>query len=287
MNKEQNLLIFNNIQFIIHEARWAKVTNQWKNFVSLYPYNRLYLVTEGEAYISLKQKTLHLKPGNCYFLPAFNVVTANCANYMTHYFIHFQAIKETSEHSLFDYYSLPDYINADESSLNLFQTAVANRSRSNPMEMLYLEGALKILLAPFFKDLLQINMENSRFVNVIKYINDNILMKIKISELAKIMNLTENHFSYVFKKYFNISPKKFILNKKINKAQILLSENFYNIKEIAYMLGFDNEMYFSRLFKVKTKMSPLEYKKQLKLSNVIKKDRVNKKLKNINQKKLY
>ena len=58
-----NFPSFSEFRFNIQDARWANVTNQWKNFVSLYPYNRLYFVTEGEATISLKDTELTLKPG--------------------------------------------------------------------------------------------------------------------------------------------------------------------------------------------------------------------------------
>ena len=79
-----NFPTFSKFRFNIQDARWANVTNQWKNFVSLYPYNRLYFVTEGEATISLKDTEITLKPGYCYLLPPFQVITANCERSMTH-----------------------------------------------------------------------------------------------------------------------------------------------------------------------------------------------------------
>ena len=249
--------------FKIQDARWANVTNQWKNFVSLYPYNRLYFVTEGEATISLKDTEITLKPGHCYLLPPFQVITANCKSTMTHYFIHFQELENTTL-SLFDFYKIPKEIKVDPAlTLTLFQTAVANREQRTLEEYYYLYGSFNILIAPFLAEAEQHISINPSLIEIIEYINTHIEENIQISQLAEIINLTVNHFSHVFKNTFGISPKKYILQKKLDFAQTLLAKSYYNVNEIAHKLGFDNETYFSRLFKEKLGFSPSEYKKQL------------------------
>lgn len=257
----------NEYRFKINDARWANVTDQWKNFVSLYPYNRLYFITEGEAAISLKDTQIHLRPGYCYLLPSFQIVTANCKKSMTHYFIHFQE-PENSPFPLFDFYKTPREIKVDyDLTLTLFQTAVANRNQQTLEEYFYLHGAFNMLIAPFFANVQQNIGEDPRLLKTIEYINSHIEENIQISELANIISLTVNHYSHLFKTNFGISPKKYILQKKLEYAQSLLAKSFYNVNEIAHKLGFDNETYFSRLFREKIGIPPSDYKKQLSKSS--------------------
>ncbi|MBR2968815.1 MAG: helix-turn-helix transcriptional regulator, partial [Clostridia bacterium] len=55
---------------------------------------------------------------------------------------------------------------------------------------------------------------------------------------------------------------KYINHKKMNIAATLLAENKMCSKEIAYSLGYENEMYFFRLFKSTFGMTPGKYKKE-------------------------
>ena len=85
-----------------------------------------------------------------------------------------------------------------------------------------------------------------------EYIYDHIEMK----DLAKILNIDYSEFRKIFKKYTGMSPYQYFLNLKINRAKNLLSQDNYSIKEIAYKLAFENQYYFSRLFKSKTGIPP-------------------------------
>ena len=65
-----------------------------------------------------------------------------------------------------------------------------------------------------------------------------------------------------FKLYTGSTPLNYILNIRISNAQSLLENTKYNITEIASITGYDNPLYFSRLFKKQTGLSPSEYRKQ-------------------------
>ncbi|MEJ7684533.1 MAG: helix-turn-helix transcriptional regulator [Segetibacter sp.] len=60
----------------------------------------------------------------------------------------------------------------------------------------------------------------------------------------------------MFKSYTGIALGQYLIQLKIEKAKILLSNPSKTIKEIAYDLHFDSCFYFSRLFKEKTGFSP-------------------------------
>lgn len=52
-----------------------------------------------------------------------------------------------------------------------------------------------------------------------------------------------------------------IHHKLVEKAKEILSSSTLSVAEIAYQLGFEHPQSFSRIFKAKTKLSPLEFRK--------------------------
>ena len=108
-----------------------------------------------------------------------------------------------------------------------------------------------------------LNIERMRFEPVLKYIDEHLSEHLDIAKLASIINLSEVYFSNLFTKTFGVSPIKYVNNKKMNTAAMMLVENNMNAKEIAYYLGYENEIYFFRLFKKTFGVTPSQYKKEL------------------------
>ena len=69
-----------------------------------------------------------------------------------------------------------------------------------------------------------------------------------------------------FKEYTELTPTQYLLSLRISNAQTLLESTNYNVTEIADIVGYDNPLYFSRIFKKQSGMSPSEFRRQLKNS---------------------
>jgi transcriptional regulator GlxA family with amidase domain len=65
----------------------------------------------------------------------------------------------------------------------------------------------------------------------------------------------------MFTKYTGMPPIQYHLQLRIKQAEILLTTSNKTIKEISYELGFESAFYFSRIFKEKTNISPVDYRK--------------------------
>ncbi|HBT85173.1 MAG TPA: AraC family transcriptional regulator, partial [Porphyromonadaceae bacterium] len=72
--------------------------------------------------------------------------------------------------------------------------------------------------------------------------------------------LSKDHFIRIFKNDMQTTPIKYINQKKIERAQLLLITGDKSIKDIAYDLSFENVYYFNRLFKKIIGMTPSEYR---------------------------
>lgn len=81
----------------------------------------------------------------------------------------------------------------------------------------------------------------------------------------KEIHFNPDYVRKLFTEQMQISPQNFLTEKRIEYAKKLLEfkdKNNYSINEIAYMSGYNDPFYFSRIFKKKTGLSPLEYTKK-------------------------
>lgn len=90
-------------------------------------------------------------------------------------------------------------------------------------------------------------------------IRNNIHDELRISELAAACGMSESTFRREFHRFAGVSPKQYILDRKISKAKQMLRSGDYPIKEICLILGFYDDAYFSKLFKKATGLTPMQY----------------------------
>ena len=84
---------------------------------------------------------------------------------------------------------------------------------------------------------------------------------INIERYAASRNMSTSWFNKCFRSITGVSPMKFVLDVRMRNAQILLETTDEAISEIALLVGYDNPMYFSRVFRKEKGLSPLKYRK--------------------------
>jgi len=87
-----------------------------------------------------------------------------------------------------------------------------------------------------------------------------IYSNLSVEELAKLSQMSLSSFKRAFKKQFNDSPSNYINSAKLKKAKELLSFSELSISAIAYEVGFNDPLYFTRLFKKKEGLPPSSYR---------------------------
>ena len=96
-----------------------------------------------------------------------------------------------------------------------------------------------------------------------QYFSDNYSSEISIEEYATSRGMSISWFIRNFKKYSGTTPMQFIVSARISNAQLLLETTKYSISEISRIVGYDNPLYFSRLFHKVKGFSPSEYRKNI------------------------
>jgi AraC-like DNA-binding protein len=90
--------------------------------------------------------------------------------------------------------------------------------------------------------------------------------EITVFRLSELCGIGEAYFQRLFKNKYGISPKKFIIQLKINHASELLTLGRYSITEIAELCNFSNVYFFSRQFKEYMGITPTEFSEKYKSS---------------------
>lgn len=75
------------------------------------------------------------------------------------------------------------------------------------------------------------------------------------------MNVSSDYLSNMLKQLTGKNAQEHIHQKLIEKAKEKLSTTTLSVSEIAYELGFEYPQSFSKLFKIKTKVSPVQFRK--------------------------
>ena len=98
---------------------------------------------------------------------------------------------------------------------------------------------------------------------ILLYIEANLDKKITLEMIANELNLSEIHISRMFKTETGFNLINYINEHKMERALELMANKRVKIKEIALNVGFDNQLYFNKVFKKIYKVSPSIYRKGL------------------------
>ncbi|HLZ62502.1 MAG TPA: AraC family transcriptional regulator [Ktedonosporobacter sp.] len=85
---------------------------------------------------------------------------------------------------------------------------------------------------------------------------------ITLEEMARVANLSPNHFLRMFKQVFQQTPHQFVISKRLEQAQHLLLHTERSVTDIGFSVGFTSLGSFSWLFRQRIGISPEGYRRQ-------------------------
>jgi PAS domain S-box-containing protein len=97
---------------------------------------------------------------------------------------------------------------------------------------------------------------------VLEFVRDNYSRSIEIRELAALVHLSVSQFERRFRRVFQISPLRHIMNVRIRAASLLLTTTNDTIAAIAMDCGFYDHSHLTRNFRKIMGVSPREYRRQ-------------------------
>lgn len=129
--------------------------------------------------------------------------------------------------------------------------------------MTFYEQKLKSLHEVLYKNQDQIDA----VIAVKNYINCNYKNDLNLELLSEIHCVSKYHLIRLFKKYYGITPRQYLIDKRIEKSKEELVKGM-TVTATCYAIGFNSLGSFSTLFKTKTGKTPAQFRKeQLSRSN--------------------
>ncbi|MDF2803726.1 MAG: hypothetical protein K0S61_3629 [Anaerocolumna sp.] len=127
----------------------------------------------------------------------------------------------------------------------------------------------KTLIYSVFENILQfawqatIGTKEESLDHILEYIHSNMNQNLSVSHLAEMLNMDSKQFHYLFQKKIGTCPKKYLIQFKMDRAKELLKDVNYSITSVASMVGYDDPLHFSRIFKKNTGHSPSAFRENL------------------------
>jgi AraC-like DNA-binding protein len=180
------------------------------------------------------------------------------------YWIHFsgsQAIDMLKEYELYPNHMFS--VISSDGIIRFFDKIIRElqlkRKNFFMLSNLYLEELLLTISRQLTEESSENYGRNQLIEQAIEYFHKEYRNPISIEEYAKRCNISCCWFIRSFKKYTGTTPGQYLANIRINKAKELLRDGVFNISETAEFVGYDNALYFSRIFKKNVGMPPTEF----------------------------
>ena len=93
-----------------------------------------------------------------------------------------------------------------------------------------------------------------------EFIDANLEHAISLAEMAELLEMSVFHFAHCFKGTSGISPYRYVLRRRIHKAQSLLCDRRLAVSEVALRCGFSNQSHFTETFRRLTGTAPRHYR---------------------------
>lgn len=100
----------------------------------------------------------------------------------------------------------------------------------------------------------KISQEGKQYMDL-HYMDD-----IGVDTMARMFQVSANYFNKMFKQAYSISSKEYLINIRVGHAMEYLKNPALTIREAGIMVGYEDSNYFTRIFKKKTGMTPIEYR---------------------------
>lgn len=156
-------------------------------------------------------------------------------------------------------YHVPDISSASHDQIA--DSAEIMRNAISQQELMKnLMDALQAIFAPDPLRGTPVHSCSPEVIQAISYIQSNYSRKISLASVAEHVGLSSGYLCRIFKEEMGVSINAYINNLRMTKAGELLKDKNSYIKEVAVSVGFEDQLYFSRLFKRYYGATPSEYR---------------------------
>jgi AraC family transcriptional regulator len=168
-----------------------------------------------------------------------------------------------------DALDLPAFTNARDPLVENILWSVAREmgDRAVGLPSIYAEHAAGLIMAHLVRSVRRRSRHSSRtglskadLRRVTDFIEDNLGGDISLIALADLTGKGVDAFARNFKARMGVPPYRYVLDRRVRRAQVLLAETDKSIAEIAFEVGFSSQAHFTAQFSKVMNMSPTVYR---------------------------
>ncbi|MFW6060994.1 MAG: helix-turn-helix domain-containing protein [Phycisphaeraceae bacterium] len=214
-------------------------------------YHRLYLPRTGRAWIQRGEACLNLRPGRIYLIPGYQPITNGCEHRLNLEWLHFRAADLETELKL---------ARLAEPVTWSARTWTNWRPVYRRMDELFakpgaspLAAQVQAMLLDRLADLLSRPGAAARTLEQLRpalaYMDEHFRDDPPLAEVAAQVHLSPTHFHRRCRETLGMSPRRYMLRRRMELAQRLLRRGQMNVTEVAEACGYETVYHFSRAFK--------------------------------------
>lgn len=240
------------------------------------------VVTQGQAQISVDDRTYHLKAGDVVTCKPRIIFERSMVSMDFNALLLFLSPEYVSQLSqmvrmewTYSMFSVShNILHADEMTVERFRLYFdLLRNHLSSPDAPHKEVSIRLLFASMAYDLHDLHkFQDEELIHQTYSSGENILRQfmqhlhdpsqpyLNVNEYASLFSITPKYFSSVCKKLTGKTASQLISDEIVRSAQIILRDSSKSIKQIAAMLGFKNQSHFGRFFRQQTGVSPLQFR---------------------------
>ncbi|MBW4518464.1 MAG: AraC family transcriptional regulator [Scytolyngbya sp. HA4215-MV1] len=166
---------------------------------------------------------------------------------------------------------LPEFRTRDAQIEAIGLLLLAELKQENLGGRLYIDSLANVLAVHLLRQyasvtphlsIYQGGLPERQLLQILEYINEHLEQEIKLADLAALLNMSQFHFSHLFKQSIGIAPYQYLLQQRIERAKQLLKQTDQSITDIAFLCGFNSHSHLSKQFRQFTGMPPKVYRSQ-------------------------
>src|SRR5258708_6941885 len=100
-----------------------------------------------------------------------------------------------------------------------------------------------------------------RLVRIVEHVRKNLDTPLGVGTLSRLAEMSQSHFSKMFKLSTGMAPHQFVLQERINRSKELLRQDDAKIVDVALEVGFENQAHFTTVFGNLVGMTPRQFQR--------------------------
>lgn len=251
----------NGLSLTLQDSGYAKLDEQWRSDQTCAPHNKLYLVESGEGLLFFDGRTILMKPGRMYLIPAGRSYGYRCHKQMTKLYFHIQLRKEDG-HDLYQGFGEILELPMPE---RLLETLLGYYRGSSFRDALAIKEYLYRIMSAFEEAYGIVKgtgkVRSAHVSETMLYVQNSLRADLNVEELAARRFVSKTYLEKLFRRETGLSVGQYIDEQLMLMAQWWLEHTGRSVADISQQLGYQDPYYFSRRFKQLRGMTPLQYRK--------------------------